>query len=220
MLKNVLLAEDYENTSLTIRKTLANFGIAATDEAHHIEDALVKIAERVEEDPYDLLITDLSLREEGQIQKTGGGQGLIAAARQIQPDLKVLVFSRESKAAVIEKLFNDLNVDGYVRRGHNDTHELRLALENIARNRRYFPPELRLMIKQKNTYDFTEFDILIVLLLSQGMRQKDIPNYLKENLITPSGLSSVEKRLRRMKEALGFSKNEQLVAFCKDMGII
>ena len=41
-----------------------------------------------------------------------------------------------------------------------------------------------------------------------------------ENKIRPSGLSSIEKRLNNMKNVLEFSKNEQLVAYCKDMGII
>ncbi|RZM30077.1 MAG: response regulator, partial [Pedobacter sp.] len=75
-------------------------------------------------------------------------------------------------------------------------------------------------VKQKNAYEFSEFDITIISLLSQGRLQKDIPNYLQENNIKPSGLSSVEKRLNLMKEELSFSKNEQLVAYCKDFGII
>jgi len=76
------------------------------------------------------------------------------------------------------------------------------------------------LIKKKNTYEFTDFDITIVTLLAKGMRQKNIPAYLRQNKIRPSGLSSVEKHLNSMKEALNFSNNEQLIAFCKDMGII
>jgi two-component system capsular synthesis response regulator RcsB len=30
----------------------------------------------------------------------------------------------------------------------------------------------------------------------------------------------VEKRLNLMRETLDFTKNEQLIAFCKDMGVI
>jgi two-component system capsular synthesis response regulator RcsB len=52
------------------------------------------------------------------------------------------------------------------------------------------------------------------------MLQKDIPDYLQQKEIKPSGLSSIEKRLNLMKESLGFTKNEQLVAYCKDFGLI
>ena len=72
----------------------------------------------------------------------------------------------------------------------------------------------------KNAYEFSEFDITIITLLAQGMLQKDIPAYLQWHKIKPSGLSSIEKRLNLMKDALDFSKNEQLVAYCKDLGII
>jgi two-component system capsular synthesis response regulator RcsB len=69
-------------------------------------------------------------------------------------------------------------------------------------------------------HEFSDFDIIIIKLLSGGTLQKNIPMYLREHHIRPAGLSSVEKRLNIMKEVLGFSKNEQLVAYCKDFGII
>jgi hypothetical protein len=52
------------------------------------------------------------------------------------------------------------------------------------------------------------------------MPQKDIPDYLQQHQIKPAGLSSIEKKLNHIREALNFTKNEQLVAFCKDKGII
>jgi two-component system, NarL family, captular synthesis response regulator RcsB len=76
------------------------------------------------------------------------------------------------------------------------------------------------VVKQKNVHDFTAYDIAIISLLADGVLQKDIPAYLRQNQIRPSGLSSMEKRLNYIKEILEFTKNEQLVAFCKDMGII
>src|SRR5690606_29975907 len=84
----------------------------------------------------------------------------------------------------------------------------------------YLSPDLRQTAKANNSHEFTAFDVSIISLLSRGVLQKDIPYYLKQKGIKPSGLSSVEKRLNRMKEILDFSKNEQLIAYCKDMGII
>ena len=76
------------------------------------------------------------------------------------------------------------------------------------------------LINSKNAYEFSDYEITLISLLAQGMMQKEIPNYLQKHQIKPSGLSSVEKRLNQMKDALNFTKNEQLVAFCKDKGII
>ena len=62
--------------------------------------------------------------------------------------------------------------------------------------------------------------LLLVDLLCQGMRQKQISSYLQENDIRPSGLSSVEKRLNGLKESLNVNTTEQVVAIFKDMGLI
>lgn len=220
MLKHVLIAEDHESANISVRKTLEDLGITDVHFVYYCDHALSRVQTKPFGAPYDLLVTDLYFEDDGSEQKITEGAELIKAARAIQPDLKVLVFSAESRIVVIELLFNDLNIDGYVRKARNDAQELRIALQEIAANRRHFPVYLRQAIKQKNIYDFTDFDITIITLLSDGMLQKDIPAYLQEHGIKPSGLSSVEKHLNRMKEVLEFTKNEQLVAFCKDMGII
>ncbi|MBD1365387.1 toll/interleukin-1 receptor domain-containing protein [Mucilaginibacter sp. ZT4R22] len=69
-------------------------------------------------------------------------------------------------------------------------------------------------------HDFTTYDLTLISLLSQGFMQKGITAVLKEKELGPAGLSSVEKRLALIREALAFSKNEQLVAYCKDKGLI
>ncbi|MFD0749190.1 response regulator [Mucilaginibacter calamicampi] len=221
MFKSVLIAEDHESASISVRKTLADLGVAHADYVYYCDQALQRIRKNAQShQPIELLITDLYFEEDHNQQQINGGVQLIKTAKQAQPNLKVLVFSAEPKAAVIDMLFNELGINGYVRKARHDAQELKLAIENIYRNRQHFPAHLRQAVKQKNAYQFTDFDITIISLLSNGMLQKDIPSYLQKNNIKPSGLSSLEKRLNHIKETLEFSKNEQLVAFCKDMGII
>lgn len=221
MITKVLIAEDQESANISVQKTLEELGITNIDYAFYCDDALDKIARAAKSDQsFDLLITDLHFEPDYRVQTIIGGADLITAVRQIQPDLKILVFSAENKPATIEILFEQLSIDGYVRKARNDAKELKQAIGQISQHQRYFPRHVMQLIKHKNTYEFTEFDITIISLLAQGMLQKDIPAYLQKNQIRPSGLSSIEKRLNYMKETLDFSKNEQLVAFCKDMGII
>jgi two-component system, NarL family, captular synthesis response regulator RcsB len=221
MIKKVLIAEDHESVNISVQKTLEELKIIDTDHAYYCDDAVLKIqAGRKNNQPYDLLISDLYFEEDGRVQKISGGAELIMAARQVQPDLKVLVFSAENRAAVIEMLFEKQEIDGYVRKARNDAKHLKQAIDAIASNQRYFPRQLAKMIKQKNAHEFTECDIAIISLLSQGIRQKDISDKLKQRQIHPSSLSSVEKRLNYMKEALNFSNNEQLVAYCIEIGIV
>lgn len=221
MFKRVLIVEDHESANISVQKTLADLGITLTEYTYYCDDALMLIKKSIHDDqPFDLLITDLSFEEDHRVQKLSGGIELINAVRSVQSSLKVLVFSSENRAAVIDNLLKEHGINGYVRKARHDAKNLKLALEAIYKGKMYVSEDLKQTLKQKNAYEFTDFDVTIISLLSQGILQKDIPFYLKQNDIKPSGLSSVEKRLNLMKEGLEFSKNEQLVAYCKDFGII
>jgi len=221
MFKRVLIAEDQESTTISVQKTLADLGITVTQYTYYCDDALMHIKKSLaDEQPIDLLITDLSFEEDHRPQKINGGIELIRQVRQANPDLKVLVFSAENKAAVVDMLFKELHINAYVRKARHDAKDLKKAVETIAKNQIYLSADLKQTIRQKNAYEFSDYDVVIISLLSQGTLQKDIPAYLQENNIKPCSLSSVEKCLSLMKEELNFSKNEQLVAHCKDFGII
>ena len=220
MFKSVLIAEDHESASISLRKTLDDLGIQHTY-VYYCDDALARVQKAMRDGaPYDLLITDLSFEDDDREQAIRGGEALIRAVRQVQSDLKILVFSAEHRPAVVEGLFRDLGINGYVRKARRDAAELKEAIVRIAKGHLHFPGNFRQALKVKNTHEFTDLDVTIINLLSQGTLQKDIPLYLQQQQIRPSGLSSIEKRLSLMKDALDFSKNEQLVAYCKDMGII
>lgn len=221
MIKKVLIAEDYQIVNISVQKTLETMGIPDPDYVSYCDDALVRIKKALQlQQSYDLLITDLHFDPDHREQIIKSGEVLIAEARKLQPDLKILVLSATGKPATIEALFDQQGIDGYICKGRNDAMELEAAIRQIENNQRYFPRQQQKQIKQKNAHNFTPLDIAIITQLANGVRQKDIPAFLKQNNIQPSGLSSVEKRLNLIKEAYDFSTNEQLIAFCKDNGIL
>src|ERR1700744_2301077 len=113
----VLIAEDHETANLSVQKTLEDLGIADPHYVFYCDDAFLKIQKgKQDSDPYDLLITDLSFEEDHSKHKLSDGAALIAAGRNVQPDLKVLVFSAEKKPAAIELLYEKYAIDGYVRK--------------------------------------------------------------------------------------------------------
>jgi len=221
MFENVLIAEDHEIANLSLRRTLEDLHISPPDYAYYCNHTLSKIKKALQNGkPYDLLVTDLYFEPDGSSQQFPDGAELIKTAKTLQPALKILVFSAESRPTVIRPLFDELGIDGYVRKARGDAQELKSALDRLMQNKKHYPRELRGQSGQENLHEFTDFDKIIVRLLVQGHAQKDIPAYLTAHDIHPSGLSSVEKRLNLMKTAMGFSKNEQLVAFCKEMKLI
>jgi two-component system capsular synthesis response regulator RcsB len=221
MITKVLIAEDHQSANLSLQKTLSDLSIIQVDTVYYCDDALQFVQRACQtKQTYDLLITDLHFETDHRPQQLLGGIELIGAVKEVQPDLKVLIFSAETKPSIIKMLFNDKEIDGYVRKARNDSDELKAAIATISENRRYIPRLFTSILRQNNSYHFTDFDITLISLLAQGIPQKNIPDYLKQNNIRPSGLSSVEKRLNHIREMLQIYKNEQLVIFCREIGVI
>jgi two-component system capsular synthesis response regulator RcsB len=221
MFKKILIAEDHESINFSVQKTLEELNIPHVDYVYYCDDALAKIhkADR-EKEPYDLLITDLYYEEDHRQQNIKDGKELIQEIRALHPSLKVIVFSAEHKSGIIDSLFTESKINGFVRKARNDARDLKKAIASVYVNENYLSLDLKQEVKKLNSYEFSSYDITLVSLLSQGVLQKSIPVFLQNNNIKPNSLSSVEKRLNSLKENLNVASNEQLVAFCKDLGII
>ncbi len=221
MFKKILIAEDHESINISVQKTLEDLNIPKVDYVYYCDDAIGKIRKALrEEQPYDLLITDLYYEEDHRTQELKDGRELIEKAKELQPDLKVIVFSAERKTGVIDNLFSEYHINGYVQKARNDSKDLKKSIAAVYIGEDYLSFDLKQDMKKFNNYEFSTYDIVIVSLLSKGVLQKNIPAHLEEKSIRPSSLSSVEKRLNSLKEDLSVNSNEQLVAFCKDLGII
>lgn len=221
MIKKVLIAEDHESANISVQKTLEDMGITDFQHAYYCDEAFEMIRQTAKSDrSYDLLITDLHFEPDERKVTIASGIDLITAVREVQPDLKILVFSADFTPVTIEMLYNKLDIDGYIRKARHDAREIKQAITEIGQHRRYLPRHILDLINGKNGYEFSEFESAIIKLLAEGTLQKDIPTKLQERQIKPSGLSSVEKKLNQLRQVLNVATNEQLVAFCKDNGII
>lgn len=221
MFKKILIAEDHEMGSYSVQKTLEDLNIPNVDYVYYCDDALAKVQKSIREnDPYDLLISDLSFEEDHRKQIIKTGQELILKVREIHPSLKIIVFSGEHKPGIIDSLFNEYKINGYVRKARNDSKDLKKSIASVYINENYLSIDLKQEVKKFNSYEFSAYDIMLVSLLSKGILQKNFPTYFEKKNLKPFKLSSIEKKLNSLKEELEVTSNEQLVAFCKDLGII
>lgn len=219
MFTKVLIAEDFESSNVSVQRALEDLKIPNPKYVSYCDDAISRIKMGINENaPFELLITDLSFEEDHREQKIKNGQQLITAAKEIQPDLKVIVFSVNKKQSITEDLFEKQQINGYVRKAREDVKDLKKAIKSVYNDEQYLSYDMK--GKEKSAFVFSEYDTLIVSLLADGKFLKDIPNYLKEKDIKPSSMSAVEKRLKEIKDGLNINSNEQLIAFCKDFGII
>ena len=221
MFSKILIAEDHESSNFSVQNVLKDLKIPSVDHVYYCDDAFSYLKKSLETDsPYEVLLTDLSFEEDHRKQLLKNGRELIKCCRDLHPELKVIVFSGEHRLGIIDLLFNELEINAFVRKARSDSKELKKAVEAVYNNETYISHDLKLPVKSINTLEFSNYDIVLLKLLSDGVLQKNIPQILQERDIHPNSLSSVEKRMNAMKLALTVKNNEQLIAQCKDLGII
>lgn len=221
MFSKILIAEDHESSNFSVQRVLEELRIPNVDYVYYCDDALANIKKALENElPYDLLITDLSFEEDHRTQLIKNGRELIKCCRDICPELNIIVFSGEHRVGVIDLLFKELNINAYVKKARSDSSELKKAIETVYNGNSYISHNMKFPIKSANTLEFSNFDITLLKLLSDGILQKNIPKKLQEQNIYPNSLSSVEKRINMMKLSLAAANTEELIAFGKNIGII
>ncbi|MFY1048045.1 DNA-binding response regulator [Chryseobacterium sp. GP-SGM7] len=220
MFKKILIAEDHEVRNLGVVNALKELQINHYDFVSYCDEALHKIKTAdAENEPYDLLITDLSFDKDHFPQTLKSGQELIGIVRDIHPQLKIIAFSIENKPKIIDDLFKISLIDGFVSKGRNDGKELRNTIKKVFKGETVIPQEILNSIR--NTHlEITENDELLLTLLSKGFTQSEIEDHFKQNNITPNSKSSIEKRLNELREIFNAKNNIELVVICKDLGII
>ncbi|MCG2793854.1 MAG: response regulator [Weeksellaceae bacterium] len=220
MFRKILIAEDHESSNLFLQQILEELKITTIDHVSYCDDAFYLFKKSLESAPYDVLLTDLSFEEDHREQLIKNGRELIKCCKDMDAQLKVVVFSVEHRVGVIDLLFKEFKIDAFVRKARSDARELKKAIETVARGEKYISHDLQLPVKRINTLEFSNHDLAILKLLSEGFLQKNIPEILQKRNMHPHSLSSVEKKMNAMKLALMVKNNEQLIAKCKDLGII
>ncbi|MBE8726882.1 response regulator [Flavobacterium hungaricum] len=222
MFKKVILAEDFEEFNLAVKQTLNDLNIVDFQHAKYCDDALTKIKRALQDNqPYDLLISDLSFKKDHREVKIGSGDELIQKVREIQPNLKIIAYSIEDKNPRIKSLFENSEIDAFVLKGRNSIVDLKKAIQVLSTsNEKFISPEIASALHEKNNYEIDDVDIKILKYLSDGTSQDEIIEIFKSSDVKPNSKSAVEKRLSKLKDFFKANNTVHLVSITKDMGII
>jgi DNA-binding NarL/FixJ family response regulator len=222
MFKKVLVAEDLDSISIAVIQVLEELKVPVIHHVKYCDDGLLKIKKGlIDNEPYDLLISDLSFKSDHRKVNLTSGEDLIEAANGVQPKLKKIVFSIEDKSYRIKSLFYDLGVNAYVSKGRNSINELRKAIEGTYRNEeKILSSDLSFNFNDKSLIEIESYDISILKLLAQGYILENIATEFKATSITPNGTSSIEKRINKLKIYFKANNNVHLIAIAKDFGLV
>ena len=222
MFHKVLIAEDLDSISIAVVQALEEISILEIHHAKYCDDAFLKIKKALHDNqPYDLLISDLSFKPDHRENKLNSGEELIEAVKKVQPNIKTMVFSIEDKSFRIKSLFNNLGINAYVSKGRDSIPELKKSIQHIYNNEEIkLSAEISHALRDKSLFEIESYDISLLKSLSKGLTLEDISSEFKDSGIIPNGSSSLEKRISKLKIYFKASNNVHLIAITKDLGLV
>jgi DNA-binding NarL/FixJ family response regulator len=222
MFKKILVVEDFDSIGLGISAVAQN-KIGATEivTCQYCDEAYLKIKRAIQDKvPFDLLITDLSFEKDHREAKLKGGKELVQKLREQGIDTPIVVYSIEDRRAVIKELMEIQKTGAYVLKGRNGLKNLEQAILTMAKGSTFLSPELENGVEKRDLFELEDYDISLLSNLARGYSQSEISHDFKTNGMSPSSLSSIEKRINRLKEEFEAKNAIQLVATAKDLGLI
>jgi len=223
MFKKVLIVEDLDSIIETIKTTLEKLAIPQIEHVKYCDDAILKIKKAQHDKiPFELIISDLSFKEDHRENKIKNGEELITAIKKIQPEIKTIIFSIEDKSFKINSLFDIQKINAYVVKGRNSINDLKTAvLETYKNNTRILLPEdQKHSLNKKAIIEIEAYDIQLLQLLSKGYIISEITTEFKKLEIHPNSNSSIEKRINKLKTYFKANNNVHLITITKDLGLI
>tara|TARA_R110001592_G_scaffold123694_5_gene331946 strand:+ start:387 stop:1052 length:666 start_codon:yes stop_codon:yes gene_type:complete len=221
MFKKVLISDDLGSVNKGVLTVLSGLNIKDVQQVQYCDDAYLKIKKGyLDNAPFDLLITDLSFIKDHREQKYPSGEALAISLKKEYPTLKIIVYSVEDRLQKVRSLINKHHINAYVCKGRHGLLELEKAIHAVYDNNIYLSPNVQQALNSRTDLEITDYDIELVKLLSNGLSHDDICSHLKENKKTPSSLSSVEKRLNKLRIQFKANNAIHLVAIVKDLGLI
>lgn len=221
MFKKVLIAEDMEDINKGVFSLLTELGVSKIDQVQYCDDAYLKVKRaNLDGESFDLVISDLSFKIDHRSQTYPSGHSLVEKLKTEFPELKVIVYSVEDRLQAVRTLFNQHHVDAYVCKSRNGLKNLTVAINEIAEGNTYLSPEVANAFSSENELEIDDYDISLLDHLSKGLSQDEISALYRKENIAPASLSSIEKRLNKLRVQFNANNAIHLVAIVKDLGLI
>lgn len=223
MFKKALIAEDFDtNNQQLVQLLLEDIKIEYVESTMYCDDALLKFKKAIQQDnaPFELLITDLSFKADHRERKLTSGLELIDALKKLHPSLKVIIFSIEDRPSKIKQIISSHSIDSFIPKGRNAMKELKKAIIQTAEGKSYFPHELQIHLKKENILILENYDKEILKRIATGDTKDDVSAVLKSKAISPSSVSSIEKRLQKLYLSFNARNTTHLIAIVQKAGLI
>lgn len=185
--------------------------------AYNCESAYHLITDIQSKPAYDVVFIDLSLPPFLE-QNIKSGQDLASLVRLYMPSSKIVILTSHIEAFVLYKIHREIEPEGFLVKSDFTADELLTAFHQIVTGNKYKSRTVQQNIKDLMANDFLldENYQQIITLLAQGIKTKNMPEYIN---IT---LSAIDKRKAHIKEFFNIEKgsDEDIIKEAKKRGLI
>ena len=169
MFNKVLVAEDMDDINKGVVNTIKELGVSEIHQVQYCDDALLKIKKAaLDEQPFELIITDLSFDLDHRAQKITSGDALAEVIKKEYPDLKIIMYSVEDRPQKVRYMIQKLGINAYVCKGRRGLKDLVKSIEQVFMDKVYLSDHISHALSPKQDFEIEEFDLLLLEKLSLG----------------------------------------------------
>lgn len=218
MSAKILVVDDIQSITDGVQKALYDANYADVDVAGYCDEALLRVKAAAERgSPYQLVISDISFREDHVAQALNNGQDLLRTLADQFPDIYRVAFSVSDDLREVRDTMGIAHA--YVLKGRTGTRDLVKTVDNLIQGKLdavTAPHHTRL----KAPMELDDYQQHLLTYIAQGMDQVQIVAHLQQQGIKPNSKSSVEKRLAELRDLFRANNNAHLVSIAKDHSVI
>lgn len=220
---NILIIDDHPMIVEAYKNILESANLEeydfVIDTADDCDSAIKKIEASAKLKPYDILFSDVKLPPsiDGEIIS---GEDLSIFAKKILPNARIVILTMFDEGHRIQNILKSVNPDGLLIKNDLTSNEFLIALEVIINNPPYYSTTVKKYFRQQSTGAgeslLDNINRKIIFHLSEGVKTKDLTNYIRLSL------SAIEKRKIQIKDLfeLDNANDEELIKEAKNRGFI
>ncbi|HNP32654.1 MAG TPA: response regulator [Flavobacterium sp.] len=166
---------------------------------------------------FDIVFLDLTLPPYSE-KNLNSGEDLVPVVKKYHPDAKIVILTSHSESIVLFKILNEHRPHGLLVKSDFQSHELVTAFDTLIKGNPYYS---RTIIKHQKTWEeknkvMDNYNRQILLLLSQGVKTKSLPDLLHLSK------SAIDKRKAIIKQIFGIDKgtDEDILKEARKQGLI
>ncbi len=221
MFKKVLISDDLGSINKGVLTVLNALEIYDIHQVQYCDDAYLQIKSAIlKNDPFDLFITDLSFKADHRASRLHSGEDIVKQLHDENIAIKTIVFTVEDRFQKVRSLINDYQANAYVCKGRKGLEDLSQAIHVVNNDQVFLSDQVKNALSKEHNLEIESYDLALMKQLSLGHSKDQISDFFKSNNLTPSSLSSIEKRQNKLLTTFKATNATHLISIVKDLGLI